>query len=54
VSRPPAVPGADHPGSRDLDRVAENVAAAGFTLTAEDLARVAGIAPVGGVGGSRD
>ncbi|MGW0704467.1 aldo/keto reductase [Streptomyces sp. NPDC002643] len=42
------------PGSRNLDRVAENIAAADLKLTAEDLARIAEIAPEGGVGGSRD
>ncbi|WP_367326423.1 hypothetical protein [Streptomyces sp. HUAS ZL42] len=42
------------PGSRNLDRVAENVAAADLTLTAEGLARIAEIAPEGGIGGSRD
>ncbi|MEQ4721762.1 aldo/keto reductase [Nonomuraea sp. B19D2] len=39
------------PGSRKPNRVAENVAAADLTLTAEDLARIAEIAPMGGVGG---
>ncbi|MFF7793040.1 aldo/keto reductase [Streptomyces sp. NPDC007991] len=41
------------PGSRNLDRVTENVAAADLTLTAEDLTRIAEMAPVGGVGGSQ-
>lgn len=39
------------PGSRNPDRVAENIAAADLTLTAEDLARIAEIAPEGGIGG---
>jgi aryl-alcohol dehydrogenase-like predicted oxidoreductase len=39
------------PGSRKPNRVAENVAAADLTLTAEDLARIAEIAPMGGIGG---
>jgi aryl-alcohol dehydrogenase-like predicted oxidoreductase len=39
------------PGSRDPDRVAQNVAAADLVLTAEDLARIAEIAPDGGLGG---
>ncbi|MFJ4809339.1 aldo/keto reductase [Streptomyces longwoodensis] len=39
------------PGSRNPERVAQNVAAAGLTLTAEDLARIAEIAPDGGLGG---
>ncbi|WP_280358692.1 aldo/keto reductase [Nocardia otitidiscaviarum] len=39
------------PGSRNPDRVAHNVAASGITLTAEDLARIAAIAPTGGQGG---
>lgn len=38
------------PGSRDAGRVAQNVASAGVTLTADDLARIAEIAPDGGVG----
>jgi aryl-alcohol dehydrogenase-like predicted oxidoreductase len=42
------------PGSRSPGRVAENVAAADLTLTAQDLARIAEIAPEGGLGGSRD
>lgn len=41
------------PGSRNLDRVAENVAAADLTLTAADLARIAEIASEGGIGGSQ-
>ncbi|OAH14304.1 general stress protein 69 [Streptomyces jeddahensis] len=41
------------PGSRNLDRVAENVAAADLTLTAVDLARIAEVAPEGGIGGSQ-
>ncbi|NNH71390.1 hypothetical protein HLB23_16215 [Nocardia uniformis] len=39
------------PGSRNPDRVAQNVAASDIALTAEDLARIAAIAPVGGHGG---
>ncbi|MFI6874412.1 aldo/keto reductase [Streptomyces sp. NPDC050400] len=39
------------PGSRSADRVAQNVAAADLALTADDLARIAAIAPRGGVGG---
>ncbi|MFD4787752.1 aldo/keto reductase [Streptomyces sp. NPDC058459] len=39
------------PGSRDAGRVAQNVAAAGVTLTPGDLARIAEIAPAGAVGG---
>lgn len=38
------------PGSRNPERVAQNVAAAGITLTADELALVAQIAPDGGVG----
>lgn len=38
------------PGSRNAERVVQNVAAAGVTLTADDLARIAEIAPDGGVG----
>ena len=38
------------PGSRNAGRVAENVAAAEVTLTAEDLARIADIAPAGARG----
>lgn len=38
------------PGSRNADRVAQNIASANLTLTAEDLARIAEIAPTGGVG----
>ncbi|MFC9328441.1 aldo/keto reductase [Kitasatospora sp. NPDC057015] len=39
------------PGSRNAGRVAENIAAADLTLTAADLARIAEIAPDGGLGG---
>ncbi|GAA3948666.1 aldo/keto reductase [Gordonia caeni] len=39
------------PGSRNPDRVAQNIAAADLTLTADDLARINAIAPVGAVGG---
>ncbi|MEU4170002.1 aldo/keto reductase [Streptomyces sp. NPDC026665] len=39
------------PGSRNPDRVAQNLAAADLALTADDLARIAGIAPDGGLGG---
>ncbi|XVU29921.1 aldo/keto reductase [Actinoplanes sp. CA-054009] len=39
------------PGSRNPDRVAENVAAADLKLTAADLARIDEIAPDGGIGG---
>lgn len=39
------------PGSRSPERVAENTAAAELTLTAEDLARIEAIAPLGGIGG---
>jgi aryl-alcohol dehydrogenase-like predicted oxidoreductase len=39
------------PGSRDPERVAQNISGAGLTLTDEDLARIAGIAPDGGIGG---
>ena len=38
------------PGSRNPRRVDENVAAAGITLTEGDLARIAEIAPDGGIG----
>ncbi|MDR7380943.1 aldo/keto reductase [Promicromonospora iranensis] len=38
------------PGSRNPERVAQNVAAAGITLTDGDLARIAEIAPGGAVG----
>lgn len=38
------------PGSRNPDRVAQNVAAADIELTADDLARIAAIAPGGGQG----
>jgi aryl-alcohol dehydrogenase-like predicted oxidoreductase len=37
------------PGSRNASRVAQNIAAAGLVLTSEDLARIAEIAPNGGV-----
>lgn len=39
------------PGSRNPERVAQNIAAADLTLTAEDLARIDEIAPEGGIGG---
>ncbi|WP_433562964.1 aldo/keto reductase [Nocardia sp. CA-151230] len=39
------------PGSRNPDRVAQNIAATDVTLTAEDLARITEIAPTGGHGG---
>ncbi|WP_280338826.1 aldo/keto reductase [Nocardia neocaledoniensis] len=39
------------PGSRNPDRVARNVSACDVTLTADDLARIAAIAPTGGHGG---
>lgn len=39
------------PGSRSAERVAQNVASVGVSLTDEDLARIAEIAPSGGVGG---
>jgi aryl-alcohol dehydrogenase-like predicted oxidoreductase len=39
------------PGSRDPERVAQNIAAADLELTAGDLARIDEIAPEGGVGG---
>jgi aryl-alcohol dehydrogenase-like predicted oxidoreductase len=39
------------PGSRDPQRVAQNVAAADIVLTAEDLDTIDRIAPEGGVGG---
>ncbi|MEV6202493.1 aldo/keto reductase [Streptomyces sp. NPDC051771] len=39
------------PGSRNADRVTQNTAAADLALTAEDLARIAEIAPHGGLGG---
>ncbi|MEU2509729.1 aldo/keto reductase [Streptomyces sp. NPDC007863] len=39
------------PGSRNADRVTQNTAAADLVLTAEDLARIAEIAPHGGLGG---
>lgn len=38
------------PGSRNPDRVAQNVAAADIALTAEDVERIAAIAPDGGQG----
>lgn len=38
------------PGSRNPDRVAQNVAAADIELTADDLARIVAIAPAGGQG----
>ncbi|QBJ94666.1 aldo/keto reductase [Rhodococcus sp. ABRD24] len=39
------------PGSRNPDRVAWNIAATEITLTADDLTRIADIAPTGGHGG---
>lgn len=39
------------PGSRSNERVAQNTAAADLVLSADDLARIAEIAPGGGVGG---
>lgn len=39
------------PGSRNPRRVAQNVAATGLKLTADDLVRIARIAPEGGLGG---
>jgi aryl-alcohol dehydrogenase-like predicted oxidoreductase len=39
------------PGSREPDRVAQNVAAAEVVLSDEDLARIDAIAPTGGIGG---
>ncbi|MFF0285394.1 aldo/keto reductase [Streptomyces sp. NPDC005262] len=39
------------PGSRNPGHVAQNIAAAGLTLTTEDLARIAEIVPEGGLGG---
>ncbi|MEV6102987.1 aldo/keto reductase [Nocardia sp. NPDC051981] len=39
------------PGSRNPDRVTQNVAAADLTLSAEDLAEITDIAPTGGHGG---
>ncbi|MFE3987405.1 aldo/keto reductase [Nocardia tengchongensis] len=39
------------PGSRNPDRVAQNIAAADIALTAADLARITAIAPTGGHGG---
>ncbi len=41
------------PGSRNPDRVAQNVAAAQVTLTAEDLAALGQVVPEGGVGSRR-
>ncbi|MFD8686529.1 aldo/keto reductase [Streptomyces sp. NPDC059651] len=41
------------PGSRNPQRVTRNVAATDLVLTAADLARIAEIAPDGGVGGRR-
>ena len=38
------------PGSRNRDRVAQNVAAAELVLSPEDLARITEIAPTGGQG----
>lgn len=38
------------PGSRNPDRVAQNIAAANLTLTAEDLTSIDEIAPKGGIG----
>ena len=39
------------PGSRNPERVAQNIAAADLELTADDLARIDEIAPEGGIGG---
>jgi aryl-alcohol dehydrogenase-like predicted oxidoreductase len=39
------------PGSRNPDRVAQNIAAADVTLTTDDLAHIDAIAPEGGLGG---
>ncbi|MGW1462729.1 aldo/keto reductase [Streptomyces sp. NPDC002308] len=39
------------PGSRNPARVAQNIAAAELTLTAEDLAHIAALAPEGAIGG---
>ncbi len=39
------------PGSRNSNRVAENVAAAEIVLTSEDIAQIQAIAPAGGLGG---
>lgn len=39
------------PGSRNADRVAQNIAAADLMLTDADLARITEIAPNGGLGG---
>ncbi|MFE2910755.1 aldo/keto reductase [Kitasatospora indigofera] len=41
------------PGSRNAGRVEQNMSAADVTLTAADLARIAEIAPDGGLGGRR-
>ncbi|WP_286158180.1 aldo/keto reductase [Streptomyces sp. CB03911] len=41
------------PGSRNAGRVEQNISAADVTLTAADLARIARIAPDGGLGGRR-
>jgi len=38
-------------GSRNPDRVAQNIAAGNVTLTADDLACINEIAPKGGIGG---
>lgn len=39
------------PGSRDSGRVAQNIATAELTVTADELARIAEIIPEGGIGG---
>ncbi|MFD7324756.1 aldo/keto reductase [Streptomyces sp. NPDC059875] len=39
------------PGSRNPERVAQNIAAADLNLTADDLTRIDEIAPEGGIGG---
>jgi diketogulonate reductase-like aldo/keto reductase len=39
------------PGSRNPERVAQNITAADLELTADDLARIDEIAPEGGIGG---
>ena len=39
------------PGSRNPERVAQNIAAADVKLTADDLARIDEIAPHGGIAG---
>src|SRR5690606_40970917 len=41
------------PGTRSLDRLAENAAAAAIELTADDLDRLDRIAPVGSTAGTR-